>query len=144
MISTDEIRENFKGVARPNDADIFEHDAEDAEADFFGRSWSELSAHSLDYHAHALSRFSPVGFHYFLPAFMIAAVEHPELGLKDVVLASLCPPKGATSRLPFARHWALLDENQRQTAIRFLRHFAHLNPIGLQESAGALERAIAE
>ena len=77
MISTDEIRECFKGVARPNDADIFEHDAEGAEADFFGRCWSELSAHSLDYHAHVLSRFSPVGFHYFLPAFMIAAVSTP-------------------------------------------------------------------
>jgi len=73
--------------------------------------------------------FTPEAFAYYLPAFMLAALEHDELGIADQVLHALSPPKYNPRRPSFARRWQLLSPPQRLAVIAFFRRFEARNPI---------------
>jgi len=45
---------------------------------FSGKSWKGLAAASLVWHRAAMYMFTPVAHQYYLPAFMVAAIEHPK------------------------------------------------------------------
>ena len=52
---------------------------DDGAADYFsGKRWDSLDVQGLLYHSDALFMFTPEVHRYYLPAFMKAALEHPE------------------------------------------------------------------
>ena len=135
-----EIEVVFAQSVRPDDEELFEIDSEGALEMLRGRSWREVNAADADYHSFALVAFSPRGFAYFLPAFMLAALRQESLGVSDRVIDSLSPPKGNAARPSFARRWQCLTQKQKAVAVQFLRHFQKRNPLAIGAAIAALER----
>lgn len=133
-----EIESAFADVALPPDRDLFEFDSEGALDVFRARHWQDIADSELDYHASALGVMSAAGFVHYLPAFMCAALRNPSLGLSDVVIGLLTPPKDDPERPSFATRWNRLDVDQKQTVIAFLRHFEDHG--AARSAASVLER----
>jgi hypothetical protein len=82
MAARDLIMSAFADVPYPGDDHITSHqDCLECEAIaryFCGTSWRDHQLAKLwEYHA-AIALFTPQAFHYFLPAFMLATLEHPQ------------------------------------------------------------------
>ncbi len=101
-----------------------------------------MQSSDLDRHAFALHAFSPTAFVYYLPAYMLAALENENLGLSDNLIDCLSPPKNDPLRPSFANRWLSLTPLQQQAVTGFLLHFAHRNPIAIQAAVSALEATI--
>lgn len=82
---------------------------------FTGKSWRGHSAKQLREHASALSFFTPEGFRYFLPAFMLAELDDPVAAdvIAQSILFHLCKADGREDR---AR---ILAVNEREAVARF-------------------------
>jgi hypothetical protein len=139
MSLSSQIEHVFANAARPLAGNLFEGDSEGADELFRAREWHDLRSSELDYHSFALRVFSPAAFAYYLPAFMIAALENESLGLADVLIDCLSPPSNNPSRPSFARRWSCLTQQQQAAVIAFMQHFSHRNPIAIQATVSALE-----
>jgi len=139
MPLSSQIEHAFANVPLPLGCDVFESDSEGADELFRGRERHDLRGSDLDYHSFALRAFSPAAFAYYLPAFMIAALEDEGLGLADVLIDCLSPPSNNPSRPSFARRWLSLTRQQQAVVIAFMQHFSHRNPIAIQATVSALE-----
>src|SRR5687768_6105693 len=102
MSAASNIREAFTS-SNPPTGELFESDSEGADEVFRGRFWHEVSVSQLDYHASALRQFTPEAFVYYLPAFLLASLSNENLGLTDIVIDVLSPPKNDPSRPVFKR-----------------------------------------
>lgn len=140
MSLQEEIRKVFANVSRPSDDALFLYDSEGADAVLYARRWDEVPAADLNYHSVALLAFTPSAFVYFLPAFMIAALNNKGWGLKDNVLYSVSPPKGNPKRPSYQQWWSLLSTEQRLCVIAFIEEFSPENP----EHYGPISAALRE
>lgn len=129
-----EIRFAFSGVPEPEPGNITprtavrDREREQISRDFAGRHWDELDAAFLRSRAESLLLLAPPAFHYFLPAYLIAAVAGP--GESDLVAAAvlmaLSPPESGD---PGAWAWfndrvGLLSAEQRDAIRHWLAHIA--------------------
>jgi hypothetical protein len=75
-----EIRRAFSGVPEPEPENLTprtavrDRESEQISRDFAGRHWDQLDVAFLRPHAVSLLLLSPAAFHYFLSAYLIAAV----------------------------------------------------------------------
>ncbi len=136
------IEDAFPSEPRPGNHIIFASDSEGAEKIFNGCSWKDIPAEKLDYHSSILHVFSTIGFAYYLPAFMITALQHPDLGVVTALITNLTPPKFDPNRPSFADRWNLLNRVQKQCAIAFLRHFRDYDSVAIGMAISALEVAL--
>lgn len=90
-LTIEKIEMAWQDVAYPGDENIFtphSYDDEDITEYFSGTTWKGHSIAELRAHCGAISVFfTPVAYHYWLPAYLIAAIEDPEE--LDVCLISL-------------------------------------------------------
>jgi hypothetical protein len=96
-----------------------------------GRRWGAVPREALEEHADSMAQLLPAVFAYYLPAFMRAAIEYPEIpgvGAShslDFTVQSLCDPE-----LPEDHWWreriALLSEEQRRAVAVFLEWVVNL------------------
>ncbi|MFW2374819.1 MAG: DUF6714 family protein [Gammaproteobacteria bacterium] len=93
---------------------------EGAEQVFPGAQWTQLNAETLKDHSASINFLSNEAFAYFLPAFMIAALE--DSGIAVSLIYKLTPPKNNPSRPSFAAWWVRLSREQQITTISFLEH----------------------
>lgn len=133
-----EINAAFEGSAAPSAAALFEADSEGALEAFAGKLWQDIEPDVAHYHCFALTVFSPTGFAYYLPAFMLGALRMPNTGIVDATIDSLCPPKNNPSRPSFARRWERLSALQQRAVVNFLRHFSERNPYAVGAAIDAL------
>ena len=112
------IRQAWRDVAYPGDDHISRPDSYDDEgiANYFrGTTWRGHDPMKLRGHSSAFTFFTPEAFHYWLPAFMIAAIQNPEEA--DVILARIadsicdCNPQ----------RWRLFTHAQRLAVAAYLR-----------------------
>jgi hypothetical protein len=120
----DRIEKAWKDVPYPGDDQIFtpkSYDDEDVTRYFSGTSWKGHTVQDLRAHSSAISSFfTPAAYHYWLPAFLIAAVEDPdELSQGyDSIIWSLLPNEAAE----FEARMALLTDAQKRTIIDVIEH----------------------
>ena len=123
----EKIKIAWDGVPYPGDNNIFtphSHDDEDITEYFRGTTWEGHSARSLMGHSSAISCFfTPTAYHYWLPAYLIAAIEYPEeldAGL-DSLISSLFPERdGSSFHAEQQERFALLTYEQKQAVISTL------------------------
>jgi hypothetical protein len=100
-----EVRERieraFAGTPRPaGELVATTYDDEGVSAYFAGKSWRGHPVSDLRLHEVALCFFTPEAFRYYLPAFMLASLEDPEVA--DVIPQSIIGAlarRGESSRL---------------------------------------------
>lgn len=89
-----QIRAAWANAVRPRDNKICNptYDDEGVSAYFAGRPWHGHDAASLRWHSVGLSFFSPAGFCYYLPAYLLAVIENIR-GMGDIYARLLAGPE---------------------------------------------------
>ncbi len=122
------IREAFADVAYPGDERIAYNeegwlDLEEIEVrnDFRGYHWSEVTRAVLRYHYDSLPRLSAEGRHFYLPAYLFAALECDD-DIRQWVVFDLTPSRpGELEEWKKSRN-ALLSPAQKAAVRRFLEY----------------------
>lgn len=112
------IEDAWCEVPYPGDDDIFtlgSYDDEDITNYFYGTTWRGHKPADLRAHSSAFTFFAPAAFHFWLPAFMIAAIEDPVEA--DVIVDYI--PDSLSGNLASER-WALFSTSQRQAVAAYL------------------------
>lgn len=113
------IENAWNGVVHPGDEKIFKPDACNDEAilrHFRSTNWHGHDPARLRAYSSAFTFFTPEAFHYWLPAFMVAAIQHPEEA--DVICDYI--PWSVHDKLAPER-WRLFSPAQRQAVAAYLR-----------------------
>ena len=115
------------------------YDDEGASATFKGRRWREVSSDELRQVTACLNFFTPAAVVAYLPAFIVAALEHPHSGVADCTIAFIKPPKANPFRPSYFAWWSLLSPSQRLAVIAFLRAMPEPTPGEYLETIAVLE-----
>lgn len=113
------IEDAWADVPYPGDENIFtpdSYDDEDIVNYFQGTTWRGHDPVALRAHSSAFTFFTPAAFHYWLPAFMIAAIENPHEA--DVILDQI--PQSLSNQYARER-WTLFTKTQRNAVVAYLR-----------------------
>lgn len=117
------IEAAWAGSRYPGDANIFtphSYDDEGITEYFRGTTWQDHSAVQLRRMSSAISSFfAPEAFHYWLPAFLIAAIREPEelsQGV-DALLFALSPDDPQARRGELAERLSLLTRGQLEATV---------------------------
>lgn len=122
MIATEVIRsieDAWHGVPYPGDDNIFTPDSYDDEdiINYFRRTtWCGHDPVRLREHSSAFTFFSPQAFHFWLPAFLIAAIQNPAEA--DVIVDHI---PWSVSDVSAAQRWRLFSEAQRRAVADYFR-----------------------
>jgi len=113
------IEDAWREVPYPGDDKIFtpdSYDDEDIVNYFGGTTWRGHDPADLRAHSSAFAFFTPEAFHYWMPAFMIAAIQHPEEAdvVCDRIPDSLSGPHAS-------ERWPLFSAPQRRAVAAYLR-----------------------
>jgi len=121
------IKIAWDGVAYPGDDKIFtphSYDDEDITEYFRGTTWEGHSAKSLRGYSSAISTFfTPIAYHYWLPAFLIAAIENPEeldAGLGSLISSLFPESEGSFFYAEQQERFTLLTDEQKLAVIATL------------------------
>ena len=93
--------------------------------------WSELTWDEVQGSYAALGFLSPEGFAHFVPAFLLAVLEHPDsdAAVVDSTVWAFLPSLHSVDLQPFVRsHWAALTAEQRAAVGLFLAAMAPHQP----------------
>jgi hypothetical protein len=123
------IQRAFGDTSRPTDAELFlgPRDSQVGVlwSELAGKRWNDVDVQCVPAEV-ALLRFTPGGFHYFLPAYMLACVEGraQETAAWIAALSFLSPLTGddAWRTNVFAPRSALFDSAQVEAILAFLGH----------------------
>jgi hypothetical protein len=133
-----EIRAAFASMPLPAAADLVpatgtpDREREQIRRDFAGRHWADLGIDFLAFRADSLLLLSAEGFHYYLPAYLIAAVEAPvESDLVTMAVFAGLAPASADDAVQSA--WVdervrLLSTAQKVAVRRWLEYMAADRP----------------
>ncbi len=113
------IEDSWREVPYPGDDKIFtpdSYDDEDIVNYFGGTTWRGHSPADLRAHSSAFTFFTPEAFHYWLPAFMIAAIQNR--GEADVIVDYIAWYLGAHSA---PKGWPLFSPAQRRAVAAYFR-----------------------
>ena len=123
----EKIKCAWDGVPYPGDTNIFtphSYDDEDITDYFRGTTWEGHAVKSLRRHSSAISTFfTPLAFHFWLPAYLIAAIEDPEeldSGLNSLISSLLPERDNSPSVIEHQERIALLTNEQRRAVIATL------------------------
>jgi hypothetical protein len=87
----DEIERAFAGIPRPvrltRVAPERNHDSMSVSSAFLGKSWRDLTPDLIQSRPEAIAFFSPEGFRYFLPGYLLLAIQ--DINSLDVALVAL-------------------------------------------------------
>jgi hypothetical protein len=113
------IHDAWRDVPYPGDDNIFtkdSYDDEDIVNYFGGTTWRNRDPAKLRAHSSAFTFFTPQAFHYWLPAFLIAAIENPEEAdvICDYIPWSVCDVYAP-------ERWPLFSPEQRQAVAVYFR-----------------------
>lgn len=131
------IESAWQGVPYPGDDKIFtpdSYDDEDIINYFSGTTWRGHDAASLRAHSSAFTFFTPEAFHYWLPAFMVAAMQNPQAA--DVVVDRIA---WSVSGEYAAQRWPLFSPAQRQAVAAYFRFQIENFPESADDERQALE-----
>lgn len=87
---------------------------------FFSTPWNKMSSEKVEYYSESLHFLNNDAFCYYLPAFLLAAIERPESYPTQILLGKLIPPKNDVNRPSFNNWWSKLCLQEKQVTIDFL------------------------
>jgi hypothetical protein len=121
---TDNIRQSFGGRALPMPEDLSSSLREDEEIKrFAGRHWQDLDPEFLRQNYDAIPLFTPEAFSYYLPAFMLAAVNTgspPDALYVDSILHMLRPNDDPATETYQRRRWEQLTAHEVEALDQWL------------------------
>lgn len=92
---------------------------------FKGKRWTDLTTETLLFNHDALSYFTPAGFRYYLPAFMLASITDWDSAdiIPECVIFNLTAPSSTESGgIDFRDRLAVMSDQQKATIADFLEY----------------------
>jgi hypothetical protein len=126
----------FEDSQSPSDDRIFEpntayfFDIDQAIGDFAGKHWKQIPIAVLVKHKDNLPFFTPEAYHFYLPAFLIAAIEYPKQVdvLRDNVIYSLTPPVNNPGfEAVFSLRVSMFTRQQAQAVLNFFLNYTEIH-----------------
>ena len=109
---------------------------------FTGTTWRGHSVENLRYHSVAMSFLTPEAHRYYLPAFMIAALDNREEA--DIIPDHIVYHFSNTDEAFWQERIEKFSPQECGAIIAFIQHFAHEHePADVQRAIEGLERIIA-
>jgi hypothetical protein len=146
MSSTVEIIERaFSNVAKPvNARSLAPHECPECEelaADLLPYCFREVPGELVEAHFGDLPLLGPLGFHYYLPAFLAYALENPDSNVLEFAVIHLTPSKRSVNATPeyFSNRFGLFDSAQKAAIAAFFAEVRDHNLYVAHE--GELDRA---
>jgi len=135
------IASAFGSVPYPGEGNIAveTYDDEGTTEHFRGTRWQDHTVESLQNFT-VLSFFTPEAFCYYLPAYMLAALEKPHSGIADTLIEFLCPPKNNPKRPSYWVWWSQLSTDQRRCIVSFINEFKPTDPIRFSPAIEVLSK----
>lgn len=122
----------FADTVYPGDDNIIFFHIAKAEIlrDFQGKHWRELSLEILLWHYDRLHFMTDAGFHFYLPAYLIATLLHPKADnlFGDTVLYLLTPHDKPYFIRDFLRRATLFSAQQSTVLATYFDNFLELYP----------------
>ncbi len=116
-----EIRSAFKDVQRPKGDLFIPKKQDEGEEEYFADKTSEgHSVEALRYHEVAMGLFTPEAHQYFLPAFMVAALEDPDAA--DVIPDHILYHFSEYDREFWKKRVSILSNAQKSVIAKFLTY----------------------
>lgn len=107
--------------------------------------WEEVPDSDIENHITTLNFVDPIGFRYYLAAYMVWALRHCDFSdslSTNHTIYSLCLPTGERQRAWKLQQFSLLNNEQSFAVLQFLRYFAeHTNGVS---DDGAAQQAISD
>lgn len=113
----------FRNVPYPGDDDIALHDCSECRQirdDFRGKTSQFLSDAILERRFDSLPLLSPAAFHYYVPAYMLHSLSHPDSEVASFTFMAL--GTAGVDALDLER-FRLFSREQRDVAVAFLESF---------------------
>ena len=119
----DTILRAFERVRYPDEPVVLSGDGDGLVRAFTRKDWRDIAAEDLAFAA--LPFFTPAGFHYFLPAFMLASLEPSASAIRQNLLRSLQAPadgaSGDVQKQQAAERRRLFTDTQAAAVSDFLK-----------------------
>jgi hypothetical protein len=142
-----EIRKAFADTPYPGDdnivvkflmqgVEIEEPEREELAAALRGKSWKDVGTDIVRYHYDGLALLTPQGQRYYLPAYMLAALNGPSEDINiDFVVYHLQIPSEPDLRELHLRNFAVFEPAEKQAIRMFLEHMQMAMDSGLRKDA---------
>lgn len=113
---------------------------EEIAAAFRGKSWDDLTREAIHFHYHALPFLTAEGFRYYLPAYLIAALDAEWVNRIFLIYQLKYPDKEQFQRL-FLKQVRLLSPREKLAVCSFLGHLNSetTDPEERRETTAALD-----
>lgn len=147
------IEQAFADVPYPGDGNIvtrgelMDLERVDVERAFKGKHWRDVLASPVEflrYHNSALSDFTPEGYHFYLPAYVIATAEnyaHVDVVSDNVVFSLKSHGRSPESLAFYQERMARLTSAQRNAIKLFLEFLREQHPG--DDPLGDIDKALA-
>lgn len=130
----DGIKKAFSSVEYPGDMNLVQNiqypESHELFESFKGKHWREINVDLAGHWRMNLSRFTDLGFHHYLPAFLLASLAENPFGGEDpfelemFVVFNLEPPDDKSNMERFVKRMALFDKAQKSIIYKYLQYFA--------------------
>ncbi len=129
----EKIKEVFRSVEYPGDANLianpdYPEPYEMLQA-FKGKHWQEVDVELGEYWQMNMSSFTTEAFQYYLPGFLIAALDEEPSDIGVFLVSTLKPPTDPSMRERFLNRVSLLTKAQKSVVYEFLKGFFNDNPL---------------
>lgn len=135
------ITDAFADLRRPAGGEIVGHDCDECSrirSDLAPYAWSQVPGEVLEYHCDSFPLLTPQAFRYYLPGFVIYALNNPDSAVARWVIENLRdlgqPNDFWVSRAEFTE--------PQKTAIRKVLHFIYESPQFRQYRADSFDALI--
>jgi hypothetical protein len=129
----DEIEAAFQSVEYPGDDNIVAGIDEyrmnyDLWLEFKGQHWRNIPPRLVEANRLEVGRFTPKGFCFYLPAYLVAALDPIPYEVDAYLVLNFVPPDDEVQRKKFDEKMNLLTPEQKTVVKKFLRRFYKQNP----------------
>ena len=138
----DQVARAFQKTPKPGSDELTrsrgDEELEDT-AQFRDLDWNSIEHDVIEKHYYALFWFTEQAFHYYLPAFLLAAIETPRSTFVITLVLLLKPNKDKTKEVFRRERWSMLNATQVEALETWL---ARLHELAPADGKGELEDAL--
>jgi hypothetical protein len=127
------IRRAFSDAVYPGDDKIIKnsthYEIEDLHQDFDGKRWQEISLAIAEPWHNGTMLFTPEGFRYYLPAFLLADLHENSVQIGSYLIYSFEPPVEPEALAQFLETMNSFTDAQKSVIAEWIKRFFERNPI---------------
>ena len=128
----EEIKKAFEAVEYPGDGNLVKYmkraDYYEMLLAFKSKHWQEVDIELAEYWRMDIPKFTPSGFQYYLPAFLIASLDENSDEVDAYLVPNLIPSTDSAQQEHFLQKISLLNQEQKNVIYKFFKELIRQYP----------------